>query len=261
MISGVMVTGAGGYLGKKICRKLLNSGYGVLAIDIDSAALPGLKEIEPSERLVSCVIDITDRDALSAELPKYSTAFQKFTGLVNCISSNGIDGQELHAEFERYDVETWRRLLDINVTGVFLAIQGFKNYLYSSGPASIVNLGSIYGSMGTDHRIYERTNRVRSRRQNNPAAYSASKGAILALSRHLAALWGPDQIRVNSVSPGGIWNSNMSPEFVADYSERVPLRSMVKAETVGEVVEFLLSDRSNDITGQDWLVGGGLSGW
>lgn len=261
MTLGILVTGAAGYLGATICKKLLGSGYGVLAIDTDEIALTQLQSLGEDERIRTLSVDVTDTQLLSMELQKCTYFFDRYVGLVNCVAYRDPNREKLHADFEDYDVEVWRKMLDVNLTGVFLSIQAFRKYLCTKGPASIVNLGSIYGALGTDHRIYSETNQQTGKRSNNPCAYSASKAGVAGLTRYLATLWGGEGIRVNCVSPGGIYQAGMDENFIAEYSTRVPLRAMGDADTVAETVHFLVSDRSKYVTGQEWLVDGGLSVW
>ena len=113
-----------------------------------------------------------------------------------------------------------------------------------------VNIASIYGVVGNDPNLYEGT------LITPPAAYSAIKGGIVNLTRYLAAFYGPHGIRVNSLSPGGIYN-DQEKTFVEAYKSRVPLKRMGSPLDISPVVEFLLSDKSGYITGQNVIVDGG----
>ena len=115
---------------------------------------------------------------------------------------------------------------------------------------SIVNIASIYGSVGPDFTIYLGTN------MTMPAGYAAIKGGLINLTRYMASYFGPDKIRINSVSPGGIFD-NQNINFVENYEKKVPLRRMGTPQDIAPSVSFLLSDESKYITGQDLIVDGG----
>ena len=119
---------------------------------------------------------------------------------------------------------------------------------------SIVNVGSIYGSLAVDHRIYEDAER------QTPIGYALAKGALVQMTRYLAAYWAPQGVRVNCVSAGGIKRAQ-TPGFYANYSSRVPMARMAEAEEIASAVAFLAGDASSYITGVDLLVDGGLHVW
>jgi NAD(P)-dependent dehydrogenase (short-subunit alcohol dehydrogenase family) len=120
----------------------------------------------------------------------------------------------------------------------------------SSNSGSIVNIGSIYGSVGPDFNVYENTNLTM------PAAYSAIKGGVINFSKYLASYYGKNNIRVNCVSPGGIFD-HQPIEFVRNYESKVPMKRMGKPDDISPAVSFLLSDDSTYITGQNLIIDGG----
>lgn len=115
---------------------------------------------------------------------------------------------------------------------------------------SIVNIGSIYGTVGPDFNVYNNTELTM------PAAYSAIKGGVINFTRYLSSYYGKNNIRVNCVSPGGIFN-NQPVEFVKNYENKVPMQRMGKPEDISPAVSFLLSDDSSYITGQNLIIDGG----
>jgi NAD(P)-dependent dehydrogenase (short-subunit alcohol dehydrogenase family) len=119
---------------------------------------------------------------------------------------------------------------------------------------SIVNIGSIYGQLAVDHRIYEMPDR------QTPITYACAKAALIQMTRYLGACWAPLGVRVNCVSPGGVKRSQ-TPEFSAKYSSRVPMSRMASPEEVAGVVGFLASEASSYLTGQNIMVDGGLHVW
>lgn len=124
---------------------------------------------------------------------------------------------------------------------------------------SIVFLSSIYGMVGADSRIYGDA-QYRGEPMTCPPEYAAEKGAVIALTRHLACEWARFGIRVNCISPGGV-ESGQPADFVERYSARVPMGRMARAEEIADAVVFLASDASSYITGHNLVVDGGLTAW
>jgi NAD(P)-dependent dehydrogenase (short-subunit alcohol dehydrogenase family) len=155
--------------------------------------------------------------------------------------------------FEQQSLDTWRTALEVNLTACFALSQAAAPFLRKSGRGCIVNIGSIYGVLGPDMHLYEGTN------MGNPAAYAASKGGLLQLTRWLATVLAPD-VRVNCISPGGVWR-NQPELFVERYVKRTPLGRMAAEEDFKGIVAFLASDLSSYVTGQHMLVDGGFSTW
>ena len=115
---------------------------------------------------------------------------------------------------------------------------------------SIINMASIYGLVGPDFMVYENTD------MTMPAAYAAIKGGVINFSRYLSSYYGKYNIRINCISPGGIYN-NQSENFVQNYERKVPMKRMGKASDIAPAVCFLLSDESSYITGQNLIIDGG----
>jgi NAD(P)-dependent dehydrogenase (short-subunit alcohol dehydrogenase family) len=148
---------------------------------------------------------------------------------------------------------TWRSALDINLTAPFILTQSCVPLLRDSGHGSIINVGSIYGMVGPNLSLYRDTD------MGNPAAYAASKGGLLQLTRWLATVLAP-HIRVNALTPGGIAR-NQPPAFVERYETLTPLARMATEEDFKGAIAFLASDLSAYVTGQNLVVDGGWTAW
>ena len=157
------------------------------------------------------------------------------------------------ADFESQSVETWRRALEVNLTAAFDLSKGLSSKLKSGGHGSIINVASIYGINGPDYSLYEGTD------MGNPAAYAASKGGLLQLTRWLSTTLAP-HIRVNAISPGGIFR-NQPPQFVKRYEARTPLGRMATENDIQGAAIYLASDLSAFMTGQNLIVDGGWTTW
>jgi NAD(P)-dependent dehydrogenase (short-subunit alcohol dehydrogenase family) len=162
--------------------------------------------------------------------------------------------------FENYSLDQWRKVMAVNIDGMFLVAQAAgKQMLKQPRRGVIIQTSSIYGLLASDNRIYEGSEYLGSR-INNPAAYAASKAAVVGLSRWLAAYWAKDGIRVNTIAPGGV-ESGQNETFTSKYGARVPMGRMATISEMTSTVLYLASDASSYLTGQCIAVDGGLSAW
>jgi NAD(P)-dependent dehydrogenase (short-subunit alcohol dehydrogenase family) len=246
-----VVTGVLGRLGPSWARALAEAGAQVVGVDVARAdgPPPGCVQIEHADISDRAAVDAV-RDAIFRELGEPSV-------LVN---GAGID-QPPEAPARTYAVEDvptedFRRTLDVNVVGAFHAMQSFGPAMRSAGHGSIVNIGSLYASVAPDPSFYDHL------RLDppflKPAAYGASKSALVNLTRYFSRLWGPHGVRVNTLSPGGV-RGDQDEEFVRKYTARVPLRRMAEARDLGGPLVFLASDASGYVTGQDIRIDGGFT--
>ncbi|MEQ9125986.1 MAG: SDR family oxidoreductase, partial [Alphaproteobacteria bacterium] len=198
-------------------------------------------------------VDRADEEALR-RLNAALEAAGGFAFLVNpaaFVGSSNLAGWAV--PFERQAVETWRMALEVNLTAPFVLAQALAPSLARSKRGSIVNIGSIYGLVGPDMRLYEGTG------MGNPAAYAASKGGLLLFTRWLATTLEPD-VRVNAISPGGVARGQDS-EFRDRYLTRTPLGRMAIEEDFKGAIAYLASDLSAYVTGQVLTVDGGWTAW
>ena len=149
----------------------------------------------------------------------------------------------------------------VNVTGIFLAVRELGPSMVVKGKGSIINVSSIYGIVGPDQRIYEESHyEDMGGAINSPLIYSATKGAVISMTRYLATYWGPKGVRANTLTPGGVY-SGQNDIFNRKYSERVPLGKMANAEDMVGALLFLASDASAYMNGQNIIVDGGWTAW
>jgi NAD(P)-dependent dehydrogenase (short-subunit alcohol dehydrogenase family) len=250
----ILLMGSCGILGKAHAR-ILNE-HNVQLIIADQPKSDVLEYAE-SLGIYGLEIDVTDEKSVELGIQK---AALKYGGLDGAIFNAAITSEGLasianpfHA-FEDYPLELWQKAIDVNLTGAFLFAREVGKIIKSSGGGSLINVASLYGVVGPDHRIYEGQSF-----QSFPA-YSASKAGIIGLSRWLATLWAKDGIRVNSVSPGGVFN-NHNESFLSAYGNRTPLGRMADKDEITGIFIYLLSDSSKYCTGQNFLIDGGFSAW
>jgi NAD(P)-dependent dehydrogenase (short-subunit alcohol dehydrogenase family) len=251
-----LITGAAGGIGRVIAQTLAEQGASLLLVDrpgSDYGTLPAelAKNWNTKVHALSCDLEQqAERERLIADVSAMPGGLQVLINNAGFVGTTGLQGWV--TGFEQQSVETWRRALEVNLTAAFDLAKGLIPLL-RQGKGSIINIASIYGSFGPDYSLYEGT------AMGNPAAYAASKGGLLQLTRWLATTVAP-QVRVNSISPGGVWR-NQPESFVERYKARTPLARMATEDDFRGAIAFLASDLSGYVTGQDLAVDGGWGVW
>lgn len=247
-----VVTGAGGLLGRRHCAALADAGATVVAADIVA--------VEGAEHPV--VVDVTDPASLRAARELILERHGRLDVLVNNAAVNDMvespDRNPDTSRFEVFPLDVWQRSLDVNVTGTFLASQILGSVMAEAGSGSIVNVASTYGLVGPDQRLYLRPDG--SRAMWKSPVYPATKGAVIAFTRFLAAYWGGAGVRVNTLSPGGVENGQ-DDWFVENYSAGTMLGRMATPDDYRGALVFLASDASRYMTGANLVVDGGWTAW
>jgi NAD(P)-dependent dehydrogenase (short-subunit alcohol dehydrogenase family) len=257
-----VVTGACGRLGPVWTGALLRAGARVACLD-----LPGVPPPPPLDDLLKghpqdlrlYAADVTNRPSLEAA----AAALEAALGPVGILVNNaGIDQPPgIPAGTHRLGdipLEAGRRVLEVNVLGLFLTTQVFLPSLRRAGGGSVVNIGSLYGSVSPDPRLYEHL--AVDPPFLKPPLYGASKAAVSSLTRYLATHLARDRVRVNTLAPGGVLGGQ-DPEFQRKFCERVPLGRMATFEDLAGPLLFLCSGASSYVTGQELLVDGGFTAW
>jgi len=258
-----IVTGAGGILGSQICRGLSDCGANVVAVDIEPEAsrlvAAELNKLSASSA-ISIECDVSDAASVGHMTNRAVDAFGGIDILVNNAASKSDDSNSFFASFEDYSLEQWRKVMSVNIDGMFLVAQSVGIQMVKQGRGgSIIQTSSIYGISAPDQRIYEGSSYL-GRQINTPAVYTTSKAAVIGLTNHLATYWADKGIRVNTITPGGM-ESGQNEEFMRNYSKRVPMNRMGKPDEIVGAVIYLASDASSYVTGQNIIIDGGLTCW
>jgi NAD(P)-dependent dehydrogenase (short-subunit alcohol dehydrogenase family) len=234
----IIITGGSGLLGRNIIEELQAEGAFCINAEINE---------ETSENLSTIQCDITDEKSVEKTINSVLKVYGKIDGLVNNAYPRTKDWG-LH--FEDIPVESWKENIDMQMNSVFMFCQKILPIMAKQSFGSVVNITSIYGIVGPDFGVYEGT------KMTMPAAYSAIKGGVINFSRYLASYYGKFGIRVNCVSPGGIFD-NQPVQFVTNYEAKVPMKRMGLPKDISPTISFLLSEGSSYITGQNIVVDGG----
>jgi len=252
----IVVTGAAGILGEMFCRELLAGGAEVVALDADAQALERLRAKLDAPALSIHCADIRDRAQVAAVCSATLARFERVDGLLNNAATKSPN---FFAPFESFPLEDWNHVMSVNLTGAFVCCQEFGSAMARRGSGSIVNMLSVYGIVAPDQRIYEGSEYL-GRAINTPAVYSASKAGLWGLTAYLSSYWGSQGVRVNALTPGGIY-SGQNQTFIDRYSQRVPMARMGQPEDLCGALVYLMSDAAGYVTGQNLVVDGGLTVW
>ena len=260
-----VVTGALGLLGREHVVALARAGARVAVTDREGAACEDFAGRIARETGVACRgvgLDVTRPGSVQAARREIEETLGPVHTLVNNAAINDkFENPEAAAEaskFENYRLELWRQSFEVNVTGVFLCCQGFGPGMAARKAGSIINIASTYGMVAPDQSLYMRPDGTQPFFKT--PSYPATKGAVLQLTRFLAAYWGADGVRVNALSPGGV-EAGQEAYFVDAYAKRTPLGRMARPGDYGGAVVFLASDASGYMTGANLVVDGGFTAW
>jgi 2-deoxy-D-gluconate 3-dehydrogenase len=259
-----VITGAAGLLGKQFALALAQAGAKVVLADLNAQAAEAnaLWLREQGLKAISVGVDVTDPISVQTMVQSALEAFGSVDVLIN---SAALDpkfdpanvGSQVANAFESYSLDAWRQALDVNLTGTFLATQAVVRQMLTQGQGVVVNICSTYGLAGPDQRLYERPDGSRSFK---PAYYSVTKAGVLGFTRYLAAYYAGKKIRVNALTPGGVYNGH-DEVFTSQYSARTVLGRMANIDEMSAAMLFLCSDASSYMTGSNLVVDGGWTAW
>ncbi len=260
----VIVTGGLGQLGRQFSLTLVDQGARVaifdLQVDEQQVAEKFGKQCT-EDNLLFLPVDITQRTSIEAGLNQVNTAWGVPEALINnaALDSPPNAPAEENGPFESYPESSWDKVMQVNAKGVFLCCQVVGGQMATAGRGSIVNICSTYGIVSPDQRIYEYRH-TGGASFFKPVAYSASKSSLLNLTRYLATYWAGSNVRVNTLTFGGVFNKQ-DGEFLKGYCARVPLGRMAREDEYNGAIIFLVSDASSYMTGSNMIIDGGWTAW
>jgi NAD(P)-dependent dehydrogenase (short-subunit alcohol dehydrogenase family) len=258
-----VVTGSLGKLGPVWIEALLEAGARVVGVDLPghlpSPSIECLRSKWHSEKLLLLDADVRERESLERALVSCQNVMGSPSILVN---NAGIDQPPTPkndvSKPAVAPIDSWRRMLDVNLIGAFQASQVFGEPMLERRHGTIINIGSLYASVSPDQRLYAHI--PQSPPFLKPPAYGASKAALVNLTMHLATLWAPFGVRVNALSPGGVLGGQ-DAEFQRKFTERVPLQRMAESLDLKGPLIFLASQAARYVTGIELRVDGGFTAW
>jgi NAD(P)-dependent dehydrogenase (short-subunit alcohol dehydrogenase family) len=250
----IAITGACGLVGRAFCEAVAQFGGHVVLLDIEGAHPAGQAEdLEKrhGRKMLGISVNVSDRASVNAAHQRILDVFGQLDGLVNAHQNKS---HLIFEPFEKVSDDNWDTVVDVNLKGTFLTCQIMGAWMAENGGGSIVNMPSTYSVVAPNQNLYKGTS------LGCPAAYSASKGAIDALSRYLASYWAQKQVRVNMITPHGVWN-NHEEQFEKNFARFSPMERLSYNHEVAGALVYLLSDASSYVTGDNMLVEGGWTVW
>ena len=250
----IILMGSCGVLGKMHAKILCENGAKLVMADRPGSSVLSDAKILGAEAVE---IDVSIESSIIEGIENASKFYNGFDGAIYnaAVTSEALSNSgNPFPTFEDYPLNLWQKAIDINLTGAFLFAREIGKQFKLGKAGSLINISSIYGVVGPDHRIYE------GQSFSSFPAYSASKAGIIGLSKWLATWWAKDKIRVNCVTPGGVYNSH-NDTFTNAYGNRTPMGRMANSDEITGAIIYLLSDSSKYCTGQNIIVDGGLTCW
>ncbi len=262
-----VVTGGVGLLGTEFCRTLAEAGAAVAVVDLNAekAALAAETLTKSGYRALSVPTDITRPESVNAMVEKVVSGFGRLDILVNSAAldpkfdPDAVSKGIAPGSFEQYPLEQWNAALNVNLTGTFLVTQACVRQMIVQGKkGSIINICSTYGLNGPDQRIYRKADG--SQPAFKPVFYTVTKAGVVGFTKYLAAYYMETEIRVNMLTPGGVYN-NHDETFTKNYAAKTILGRMAHKDEMNGALLFLASDASSYMTGNNVIVDGGWTAW
>ena len=251
-IKNVVIIGGSGYVGLELTKHFLKKKLNVIHIDTL------INNNNNNNNYYQINADVTNRESLEKAALFIRSNFKKINILINLFHYKGgqnlNSNQDFFSDFENYSIDQWNKTLDVNLTGLFNVSQIFLKLLKNNN-ASIINFSSTYGLVSPRFDIYGKKD------VKSPLAYVATKTAIIGMTKYLAVYFAKYNIRVNSISPGGIANKNHKKEFIDKYSKNTPLGRLMNAKELFSAIDYLSSEDSSYTTGSNVVVDGGWTTW
>jgi NAD(P)-dependent dehydrogenase (short-subunit alcohol dehydrogenase family) len=264
-----LITGAAGLLGKEHAAALLESGAAVVLTDISDTALAAAKatllQEFPSGQLQTAVLDVSSPDAVRMLSAQLADTGNRIDILVN---NAAIDpkvkadaGMLESSRLENFPIEQWNLQIAVGLTGAFLCSQVFGARMAADNKGGVIlNIASDLSVFSPDQRLYRKPGLPDHLQPVKPVTYSVIKAGLVGLTRYLATYWPDKGVRANAISPGGVFNGQ-GDEFVTRLSALIPMGRMATSDEYRAAVQFLCSDASSYMNGQNVVMDGGRSVW
>ena len=252
-----IITGGAGLLGSEHAIALASQGAKIVMADFNeekcNEACNILKEQQIQATSKFC--DVTKKESWQNLSDEVINEFGKIDILINNAGfTNQSKSANFDASFENFPLEDWNAIMNVNLTGTFLGCQVIGQKMLEQGKGSIVNIASLYGVVSPNHNIYPGTG------ISQPVAYSVSKHGVVSLTKYLATLWASKGVRVNALTPGGIFNGHQGL-FLERFKNLNPIGRMSNKNELRGGIIYLASDASSHVVGHNLIIDGGWTAW
>ena len=264
-----LITGAAGLLGLEHARALVRSGARVVLTDIDEERLRLVSKTllhDTSSQSISIqVMDVSSPEGVRFTAEKLTEMGWRIDILVNNAAidpkvKNGVDVQE-SSRFENFSIEQWELQIAVGLTGAFLCSQAFGSRMAQDNKGGVIlNIASDLSVISPDQRLYRREGLLENMQPVKPVTYSIIKTGLVGLTRYLATYWSDRGVRANALSPGGVF-VDQGEEFVKRITSLIPIGRMATRDEYHSAIQFLCSDASTYLNGQNIIMDGGRSVW
>lgn len=263
-----LITGAGGLLGKEHAFALAQCGANLVLVDININQLETLKlkmeEDFPQINILIFQVDISNEVSVMELDEKLSLLSVQIQILVNNAAINPKINNALStnnmSRVEHFDLEIWDKEINVGLKGSFICSKIFGSAMASSQGGVILNIASDLSVIAPDQRIYRVDGKDKWDQPVKPITYSIVKAGLIGMTKYLATYWSEYSVRVNALSPGGVFD-NQEPEFISRLTNLIPLGRMANVDEYRSAVQFLCTDASSYMTGQNLIIDGGRSVW
>ena len=264
----IIITGGSGFLGSEFSSTLSDVGAIPIILDKNNASLELLKKkfIKKKQRGLFFLVDLNNETKVNVVINSIIQKYRKIDCLINAAGLTGEDmlktDSNFFEKFENYDFKLWQKSLNGNLSSTFILTKSVAKHMLKRKKGSIINIASDVGIISPDHRIYEANKKINYKgvNFNTPLSYSVAKSGIISMTRYLATYWAKKGIRVNCVSPAGVYKKH-NKKFIEQLSEKIPMGRMAKPEELTGAIIYLCSDASSFVTGHNLVVDGGRTIW
>ena len=262
-----LVTGSAGLLGKQHCLALLEIGATVVVTDFHKDRLTQvvdeIRTVFPAERIIELPMDVTSLESITSVRNEVEATGRFVEILVNNaaidpkVTKSGSDLLE-QSRIENFPIEQWNLQIAVGLTGAYLCSQVFGSEMARKRKGNILNIASDLAVIAPDQRLYRKPGLPDDQQPVKPVTYPVIKAGLIGLTRYLSTYWAKEGVRSNALSPGGVYN-NQPDDFVSRLTSLIPLGRMAEVDEYRSAVQFLCSDASAYLNGQNIVMDGGRS--